>query len=142
MENKKDIIEVVKIKKTRNRQSKYTEEEKRIRRNLNQQKYQQKPEIKEKLSKYYSEKYKNMNEEDKKKLIDNKSKIIKEKYNKMNDEEYNNFLIKSRPYKNKYNKKKAEEKKKEDERKIYNDSIKTIEYYNKLNENKEVYIFV
>ena len=133
MENNKDINEVVKIKKTRNRQSKYTEEEKRIRRNLNQQKYKQKPEIKEKLSKYFSEKYKNMNEEDKKKLIENKSKIIKEKYKNMNDEEYNKFLIKTRPYKNKYNKTKAEQRKIEKEKNKENNNIEV---------NKEVYIFV
>ncbi len=105
-------------KKTRNRTSKYTEEEKKERLKASQAKYFNKQEIKERQSQYYKERYENLTEEEKKKYMEN----TLTKYYNMTDEEYKNFLIKCRPYKRKYNHKKADEKKllEEEQKKIIN----------------------
>lgn len=135
MENENINIDVVKIKKTRNRKCKYTDEERAQKVKENQRKYRQKTEVKERMAKYYIERYHNLPTDEKQKLINNISSYMKEKYNNMTDEEYNIFLVKCRPYKNKYNKTKAEQKKieKEKEKEKENNNIEI---------NKEVYIFV
>ncbi len=93
-----DLSSDVKIKKTRNKPSKYTEEEKRERHKEAVKKYYEKDEVKDKVLKYYKEKYENMTVEERKNYID-KCMI---KYHNMTDEEKKEFLIKCRPYKKKY----------------------------------------
>ena len=135
MNNENKIFEVVEIKKTRNRKSKYTEEERKQKYKEYQRNYHQNPEVKERMAKYYIERYHNLEEEDKKIYVAKINEFMKQRYNNMNDEEYNNYLVKCRPYKNKYNKTKAEQKKieKEKEKEKENNNIEI---------NKEVYIFV
>ena len=89
------------------RKSKYTEEEKKERHKASQLKYMNKPELKDKLNEYCKQRYHNLEPEAKKMF---NHKLITKYYN-MTDEEYKNYLIQCRPYKRKYNHKKAEEKK-------------------------------
>ena len=91
-------IEVVKVKKTRNRPCKYTEEERKQRNKEARKKYYNKPEVREKNMNYFNIKYKEMSEEEKQKLIEN-NKI---KYSNLSEEEKKEILIKTRQYKRKY----------------------------------------
>ena len=99
MSESSDInIEVVKVKKTRNRQCKYTEEERKQRNKEARKKYYNKPEVREKNMNYFNIKYNEMSEEEKQKLIEN-NKI---KYSNLSEEEKKEILIKTRQYKRKY----------------------------------------
>ena len=91
-------IEVVKVKKTRNRPCKYTEEERKQRAKEARKKYYNKPEVHEKMINYFNTKYNEMTDEEKEKLIE----YNKIKYSNLSEEEKKEFLIKTRPYKRKY----------------------------------------
>ena len=92
----------VTTKKTRNKPSKYTEEEKKERHKAALKRYFDKQEVKEKHKEYYKNKYENMTEEEKKSYINNSVNNCMIKYNNMTEEQKKEYLIKCRPYKRKY----------------------------------------
>ena len=98
MENENILNSDVKIKKTRNKPSKYTEEEKKERHKEAAKKYYEKNEVKEKILKYYKDKYEKMTDEERQNYINH----YNEKYKNMTEEEKQIFLIQCRPYKKKY----------------------------------------
>ncbi len=92
----------VKIKKTRNKPSKYTEEEKKQRQREANKRYHDKEEIKERHKEYYKKRYENLTEEEKRDYINKSVNNCMIKYHNMTEEQKKEFLIKCRPYKRKY----------------------------------------
>ena len=85
-------------KKTRNKPSKYTEEEKRERHKEALKRYYEKQDKKLMIKDYYKNKYENMTDEEKKTFINYNN----QKYYNMTEEEKKEYNIKLRPYKQKY----------------------------------------